>query len=150
MSPSPAPSPPPPPAPAEAIGGCGSRPLADATHGRASASERDPHAPSLPEAGAQGRPDADPRAAARPARVPPDGQGLRPAAGGSEVRSREGEPHPHPVPDLAVEDDRRPLRAPARRARVVPAPLSPGRVRKPSQARKQGRRLAPARRAPDD
>src|SRR3954453_2906519 len=123
MSPSPAPSPPPPPAPAEAIGGCGSRALADATYGCASASERDPHAPSLPEAGSEGRSHADPRAAARPARVPPDGQGVRPAAGGSEVRAREGESHPHAVPDLAVEDDRRPVRAPARRARFLSPPL---------------------------
>ena len=41
-----------------------------------------------------------------------------------EVRPGEGEQDPHPVPDLALEDDRRPLRAPARRARPVPAPLA--------------------------
>src|SRR4051794_27077935 len=112
------------PVPAQAIGGSGSRAFVDAAYGCASASERDPYAPSLPETGPQGWPDPAPRAPARPARVPPDGQGVRPAAGGSEVRSREGEPHPHPVPDIAVEDDRRPVRAPARRARVVPPPLA--------------------------
>src|SRR3954462_6803031 len=116
------------PVPAEAIGGCGSRAVADAAYGCASASERDPHAPSLPEAGSEGRPRADPRPAARPARVPPDGEGLRPAAGGPEVRAREGEPHPHAVPDLAFEDDRRPVRAAARRARLLPPPLTPARV----------------------
>src|SRR3954469_3763133 len=113
------------PVPAEAVGGCGSRAGADATPGCASASERDPPAPSLAEAGPEGWPRADPRPPARSARVPADGQGLRPAAGGAEVRAREGEPHPYAVPDLAVEDDRRPVRAPARRARLFPAPLSP-------------------------
>ena len=68
----------------------------------------------------------DPRPAARSARIPAHGQGLRPAAGGAEVRPREGEPDPHALPHLAEQDDRRPLRAPAQRARLVPAPL--GRV----------------------
>src|SRR3954449_13014876 len=112
------------PRPAEASGGCGSRAIADAADGRASASERDPHASSLPEAGPEGWSRADPRPASRPAGVPANGQGLRPAAGGAEVRAREGESHPHAVPDLAFEDDRRPVRAPARRARLLLAALT--------------------------
>jgi len=112
------------PVPTEAVGGCGSRALADATHGRATASERDPHAPSFPEKGPQSWPDPDSWAPAEPARVPPDGQGLRPAARGSEVRARKGEPHSHPVPDLPEQDDRRTFRAPARRARFLPPPLA--------------------------
>ena len=59
---------------------------------------------------------------------PPDyvhvGEGVRHDPRGPQVRPREGEQDPHPVPDLAVEDDRRPLRAPARRARRVPPPVA--------------------------
>jgi len=43
------------PVPAEADGGCGSRAVADSAHGCAPASERDPHASRLSEAGSQGR-----------------------------------------------------------------------------------------------
>ena len=55
----------------------------------------------------------------RSAGVPANGQGLRPPAGRSEVRAREGEPDPHPLPHLAEQDDRRALRAPAQRARLA-------------------------------
>ena len=56
-----------------------------------------------------------------PARVRGDREGLRHAPGGSEVRAGEGEQGPAAVPDLAEQDHRRPLRAPAHRARR-PAP----------------------------
>src|ERR671919_505951 len=75
--------------------------------------------------GARTRARADPRAAAGPAGLPAHGQGFRPAAGRPEVRPREGESHPHPLPDLPQQDDRRPVRAPARRARPLPAPIAP-------------------------
>ena len=64
-----------------------------------------------------------------PPGIPAHGQGLRPAAGRPEVRAREGESHPHALPDLAEQDDRRPLRAPAQRARLVPAAIAIGRGR---------------------
>ena len=51
-----------------------------------------------------------------------DGEGLRPAARRPEVRPREGQQDPLPVPDLAEQDDRRAVRAPARRARRADAP----------------------------
>ena len=44
-----------------------------------------------------------------------------------EVRAREGESDPHALPHLAEQDDRRPLRAAAQRARLVPTPLAAGR-----------------------
>ena len=53
---------------------------------------------------------------ARPAGVRLDREGVRHADGGAEVRARQGGPVPQPVPDQPVEDGRRPLRAPARRA----------------------------------
>ena len=42
-----------------------------------------------------------------------DGEGLRPAAGRPQVRAREGQQDPVPVPDLPEQDARRALRAPA-------------------------------------
>ena len=45
-----------------------------------------------------------------------DRQGLRPAAGRAEVRTRQGQQDPLAVPDLAEQDARRSLRAPAGRA----------------------------------
>ena len=42
-----------------------------------------------------------------------------------EVRAREGESDPHALPHLAEQDDRRPVRAPAQRAGLLPAPLAP-------------------------
>ncbi len=51
------------------------------------------------------------------ARLGRDGQGLRHAPRGPQVRPREGQQDPAAVPHLAVEDHRRPLGAPARRAR---------------------------------
>ena len=77
--------------------------------GRAPARERDPHPARAAQARSQGRPAADPRAAARAARVSRDREGLRHAAGGPQVRPREGEQDPHAVPDLAEQDDRRPV-----------------------------------------
>ena len=53
-----------------------------------------------------------------------DRQGLRHAPRGPQVRPGEDEPDPQPVPDLAVEDDRRALRAPARRAGLAAPPLA--------------------------
>ena len=42
-----------------------------------------------------------------------------------EVRAREGEPDPQPVPDLAEQDDRRAVGAPTGRARRPASPLEP-------------------------
>ena len=65
-----------------------------------------------------------------------DGQGVRHAHGGAEVRSGEGGTSPEPLPDQPVQDRRRPLRAAAHRARralqpplpdATVRPLAPGR-----------------------
>ena len=61
-------------------GGPRSRALADPANGRSQAGERDPHPARPAEARPQGGPRADPRSAARSARLPAHGQGLRPAA----------------------------------------------------------------------
>ena len=63
-------------------------------------------------------------AAERPAGVGADGQGVRPPAGRAEVRPREGRPSAHDLPHLAVEDGRRPVRAPAGRAGRAAAPVA--------------------------
>src|SRR3954452_11034660 len=106
-----------------AVGGPRSRALAGAADGRAQARQRDPHRTRTPEARAQGGARADPRHVARSARVPGDGQGVRPPARGAQVRAREGQSDPHALPHLAEQDDRRPVRAAAQRARLVPAPI---------------------------
>ena len=62
--------------------------------------------------------------AQRPAGVGADREGVRSAAGGAEVRPREGRPVPDDLPDLAVEDGRRAVRAPASRARRAAAPVA--------------------------
>src|SRR5258707_3121061 len=54
---------------------------------------------SQPETRSEGRPCSHPWPAARPAGIRRDGEGLRPAAGGTQVRPREGEPDSHSVPD---------------------------------------------------
>ena len=56
---------------------------------------------------------------ARSARVRLDREGLRHAHGRAQVRPRQGGPAAQPVPDQPVEDGGRPLRAPARRARLA-------------------------------
>ena len=84
--------------------------------GRAQTRQRHPHRPGQAEEGPESGQGEHPHAAPRPARVRADRQGLRHAARGPQVRPGEDEPDPQPVPDLAVEDDRRPLRAAARRA----------------------------------
>src|SRR4051812_36375499 len=106
-----------------AVGGPRSRALAGAADGRAQARQRDPHRTRTPQARAQGWARADPRHVARSARVPGDGQGVRPPARGAQVRAREGQSDPHALPHLAEQDDRRPVRAAAQRARLVPAPI---------------------------
>ncbi len=90
------------------------RAVAQSADGRARARQSDPH-PARP---AQARPEVrsplDPLAAAGAARVRRDREGLRHAARRPQVRAREGQQDPRPLPDLAEQDDRRPLRAPAR------------------------------------
>src|SRR3954447_21733329 len=113
----------PPVAAQRAVGGPRARALAGAADGRAQARQRDPHRTRTPEARAQGRARPDPRNAAGSARVPGDGQGVRPPAGGAQVRAREGQSDTHALPHLAEQDDRRPVRAAAQRARLVPAPI---------------------------
>ena len=61
---------------------------------------------------------------ARSARVRLDREGLRHAHGGAQVRSREGRPAAHPVPDQPVEDDRRSVRPSAARADWPLQPLA--------------------------
>ena len=78
--------------------------------------KRDPLEAGAAEARPQGGKGHDRDAAPRPARLRDVGEGVRHDPRGSEVRPGQGEQDPDPVPDLAVQDDRRPLRAPARRA----------------------------------
>src|SRR3712207_4371763 len=110
-------------APATAGRGARTGALVDAADGGPQARQRHQDPARAAQARPQGGPRPDPRAAARAAGIPANGQGLRPAPGRAEVRPREGESHPHPLPDLAEQDDRRALRAPAQRARLVPAPI---------------------------
>ena len=56
--------------------------------------------------------------------LPRHGEGLRPAAGGAQVRAGQGEQGAADLPHLAEQDDRRPLGAPAHRARLAPAQVS--------------------------
>src|SRR5690242_15846453 len=74
--------------------------LARAAHGGAAARERYPQPASPAQARPQSRTSADPRAAAQSPRLSRDGEGLRPAVGGAEVRPREGQQDPVAVPDL--------------------------------------------------
>src|SRR3954463_1710025 len=113
----------PPVAAQRAVGGPRSRALAGAADGRAQARQRDPHPPGPPQARAQGGAHSDPRPSARSARISGDRQGLRPPAGGAQVRAREGQSDPHALPHLAEQDHRRAVGAPAQRARLVPAPI---------------------------
>jgi len=80
--------------------------------GGAEAGERHPHRTGEAEEGSEGQPGQHPDDPARPAGVRPHRQGLRHASRRSQVRPGEDEPDPQPVPDIPVEDDRRPLRAP--------------------------------------
>src|SRR4029078_7332835 len=89
------------------------------------ARQRDPHPPRAAEARSQGGPGEDPRIAAGSPGIPANRKGLRPPAGGAEVRPREGKSNPHAVPHLAEQDHWRAVRAPAERARLVPAPIGP-------------------------
>src|SRR6201995_3961004 len=91
--------------------------------GGAQASERHSHRAGQIEEGSEGESREHPRDPAGPARVRDDREGLRHVARGSEVRPCEDEPDPEPVPDLTVEDDRRPQRASAHRARLAPSSL---------------------------
>ena len=86
------------------------------------AGERNPLRARPAEARPEGRQGEDRAAPARPARLRALREGLRHDPRGPQVRPREGEQDPHPVPDLALEDDRRPLRPPARRAGPVYLP----------------------------
>src|SRR5205823_7733794 len=93
--------------------------LAEAKDGGTTASERDPD-----EAGqAEARPEKwsleRPSPPSVSARVHPDGEGLRDAACGTEVRSRQGQQDPRVVPYLAEQDNRRPLAATAGRAGLL-------------------------------
>ncbi|CAA9501240.1 MAG: hypothetical protein AVDCRST_MAG13-2277, partial [uncultured Solirubrobacteraceae bacterium] len=99
------------------------RALAQPAHGRAAACERDPLPARAAQAGPQGRPHLHPHPHPLAAEVPRDGEGPRPPHGGPQVRAREGQQGPRHVPDLAEQDHRRPVGAPARRARRRPAPV---------------------------
>src|SRR5215212_6575491 len=104
--------------------GSGTRKVVHAAHGCPQARQRDPHPARPPEARPEGRQGSDPRAAARSAGVSADREGLRSSARGAEVRPREGEPDSHAVPDLAEQDDRRAVGAPAQRAGLLPAAIT--------------------------
>ena len=69
---------------------------------RASGGQRDPHAARQAEAGPEGREGEDRDPAARSARVRAVREGLRHDPRRPQVRARQGEPDPQPVPDLAA------------------------------------------------
>ena len=69
----------------------GTRAQPPPAHGRAPAGERDPDPPRAAQAGSQGRPGVHRRAAPRAPRLPRHGEGVRPAAGGAQVRAGQGE-----------------------------------------------------------
>src|SRR5262249_20264150 len=87
-------------------------------------SQRHPVQAGPAEARPQGEQGQDPDAADGSAGVRPDRQGDRHADGGSQVRPGEDEPDPESVPDLAVEDHRRSVRAPARGTRFAAAQVA--------------------------
>src|SRR5207302_10320952 len=97
--------------------------IAQPAHGRPSESERDPDAARAAQARPQERPPLDPRPAVRAPGIPRDGEGLRYAARGPQVRAREGQQDPRQLPDRAQQDDRRPLRTAAARAYLAATPL---------------------------
>src|SRR4029077_14282048 len=70
------------------------------------AGKRHPPRSGEAEEGSEGEPGQHPRDPAGSAGVRADGEGLRHAAGGTEVRPGEDQPNTQPVPDLALEDDR--------------------------------------------
>ena len=83
---------------------------------RRSTGERHPGPPREAEEGSEGRDAFRSRCPSEPARVRLDGEGLRHAHGGTQVRSGEGGAAAQPVPDQPVEDGGRALRAAAGRA----------------------------------
>src|SRR3954453_15004660 len=104
--------------------GTSTRAVAHTEDGRPQARERHPYAPREPEARSEGGTRPHPRLASGSAGVPRDREGLRPAARRAEVRARQGQSDPDAVPDLAQQDRRRPLGAPAGRARQLPAAIA--------------------------
>ena len=80
-------------------------------------------APRAAQARPQGPPGVDRFAAARPAPIRGDREGLRHAAGLPRVREREGHQDSAQLPGLAQQDVRRSDRAPARGARRAPGPV---------------------------
>src|ERR1044072_735646 len=105
------------------------REVVGSADGRAEAGERHPHGAGEAEEGPQSGQGEHPCAAPRPTRLRAHREGLRHAPRGPEVRPREGESDPQPVSDLALEDDRRTLRASAQRARFPPPQVRPLRRR---------------------
>src|SRR5829696_5023618 len=103
----------------------GPREVAGPEDGRAQEGERHPHRPRQAEEGPESEQGEHPRPASRPARLRDDGEGLRHAPRRPQVRPGEGEPDPQPMPDLALEDDRRAVRAAAQRARLAVAQVAP-------------------------
>src|SRR5215218_5029187 len=90
--------------------------ISRSTDGGPQTGQRHPYGSRQAEEGFEGEPGKHPNDPAGPAGVRADGKGLRHAPRRAQVRPGEDEPDPQPVPDLPVEDDRRPLRASARRA----------------------------------
>src|SRR5262249_38053318 len=86
--------------------------------------ERHPIQAGPAQARPEGQQAKEPDPAEEPTRLRPDRQGDRHADGGPEVRPRQDEPDPQPVQDLALEDDRRPVRAPARGTRRAAAQIT--------------------------
>src|SRR4029078_8263099 len=91
-------------------------PFSRSTHGGPCQGEGHTRPPGAAEEGPEalkGPDRGDPR---RPAEVRRHGEGVRHADGSAEVRAREGRPLPQPVPHQPVEDRRRVVRPPTRRA----------------------------------
>src|SRR3954451_24346042 len=82
----------------------GPREVSRPTNGGPQAGQRHPLRTGPVEEGSEGRTGDDQRPPQRASRVRHDREGLRHAPGRPEVRPREDEPDPEPVPDLAVED----------------------------------------------
>ena len=113
--------------------GAGPAAVARPTDGGSQAGERHPRPARPAEEGPEGRTGPDRGDPARSARVRLDREGVRHADGGAQVRAREGGPAPQPVPDQPVEDGRRSLRAPARRADWPLQPTAASRQPKPGK-----------------
>ena len=99
--------------------GPGAAPIARSADGGAEAGKRHSRPAGPAQEGPEGRTRGDRVRPPRPARVRLDGEGLRHAHGGPQVRPRQGRSTAESVPHQPVEDRRRAVRAAAERARPL-------------------------------